>query len=105
MQVISIEEKAFYELLRQVIQHLDQHYSQKIEKWVTPAEAMAILGIKSKTTLQKLRDDGVIRFSHPERRIILYDRESLYEYLEAYAKEPFAKKRYNHGMRPSSAKE
>ena len=50
---------------------------------------MEILGIKSKGTLQKLRDEGKIRFSQPEKKIILYDRESIEQYLEKHAKDIF----------------
>lgn len=89
MQVICFEEKAFYELLNRVIDYVKQTHTHSAPKWVTPAEAMKILGIKSKTTLQKLRNEGLIRYSQPERRIILYDIDSLYEYLDGYAKEPF----------------
>jgi len=50
---------------------------------------MEILGIKSKGTLQKLRDEGKIRFSQPEKKIILYDRESIDQYLEKHVKNIF----------------
>jgi len=43
---------------------------------------MTKLRIKSKTTLQKLRDGGKIRFSQPEKKIILYDLKSIYSYLD-----------------------
>lgn len=92
MDVICIEDKAFLELMRRVIEYMKERDTRE-SKWVSPKEAMEILGIKSKTTLQKLRDEGLVRFTQPERRIILYDRESLYEYLEAFAKNPFALKR------------
>jgi len=39
--------------------------------------------------LQKLRDTGSIRFSQPEKRIILYDIDSIYAYLEKHTKETF----------------
>jgi Asp-tRNA(Asn)/Glu-tRNA(Gln) amidotransferase C subunit len=50
---------------------------------------MRKLRISSKTTLQKLRDEGKIRFSHPEKKIMLYDLDSIIEYLEKNAKETF----------------
>ena len=89
MQVICLEEPAFFTLIDKVVDYIKDKQQVKEDKWVSPEEAMHILRIKSKTTLQKLRDEGMIRFSHPERRIILYDRESLYDYLEGYAKERF----------------
>ena len=43
---------------------------------------MKKLRIKSKATLQKMRDEGVIKFSQPEKKIILYDADSINDYLE-----------------------
>ncbi len=56
-----------------------------VDRWISPNEAMQLL-ITSKTTLQKLRDEGKIRFSQPEKKLILYDIHSIDEYLEKYAK-------------------
>jgi len=50
---------------------------------------MELLGVKSKTTLQKLRDEGSIRFSQPQKKIILYDRDSVMDYLDKHAKDIF----------------
>jgi hypothetical protein len=36
-----------------------------------------------------LRDEGKIRFSHPQKKIILYDRDSIGGYLEDNAQETF----------------
>lgn len=89
MQVICLEESAFYELVDQVVQKLKEKHNIKKDKWVSDEEAMQLLKIKSKTTLQKLRDEGKIRFSHPQPRIILYDTESINQYLEKNARETF----------------
>jgi len=48
-----------------------------------------MMRIKSKTTLQKLRDEGQIRFTQPEKKIILYDSDSIIEYLEKHSKDTF----------------
>jgi len=61
----------------------------KEDKWISPEEAMTKLRIKSKTTLQKLRDEGKIRFSQPEKKIILYDSESIKEYLEKHSNDTY----------------
>jgi hypothetical protein len=50
---------------------------------------MEILNIKSKTTLQKLRDEGSITFTQPQKKIILYDHDSLLEYLKSHSKTSF----------------
>ena len=89
MQVICLEEEAFYALIEQVVHRIKEKKGIKEDKWISGEEAMKKLRITSKTTLQKLRDEGKIRFSQPEKKLILYDLESIYEYLEKHAKETF----------------
>ena len=89
MQVICLEEAAFYELVDQVVTRLRETSSQVNSPWVDDSEAMRLLGIKSKTTLQKLRDEGKIRFSQPQKKIILYDRNSIEDYLNRNARNTF----------------
>jgi len=88
MQVICLEETAFYALVEQVVERLKEKNGQK-EKWLSDEEAMKLLNITSKTTLQKLRDEGKIRFSQPQKKIILYDRDSILSYLDRHARNPF----------------
>lgn len=88
MEVICLEDNAFFSLVDRVVIHIKEATSKQ-DKWLSTDEAMAKLKIKSKTTLQKLRDEGSIRFSHPEKKWILYDADSIAEYLERHAKETF----------------
>ena len=89
MQVICLEEAAFYALVEQVVARLKETHGEEKEKWITDAEAMQLLNIKSKTTLQKLRDEGKIRFTQPQKRLIMYDRASIAAYLERNARNLF----------------
>lgn len=89
MQVICLEEAAFYALVEQVVARLKETHGEAKEKWITDVDAMELLNIKSKTTLQKLRDEGRIRFSQPQKRLILYDRDSIVAYLERNARNIF----------------
>lgn len=89
MEVICLQEDAFYALVEQVYERMKALHGQPIEKWIEDEEAMQLLKIKSRTTLQKLRNEGKIRFSHPEKKIILYDRDSILEYLENNAVDTF----------------
>ncbi|PSR55792.1 DNA-binding protein [Adhaeribacter arboris] len=89
MQVICLEESAFYALVEQVVARLKEKHNEEKEKWVSDEQAMQLLNIKSKTTLQKLRDEGKIRYSQPQKKIILYDRDSIDAYLEKNARNPF----------------
>jgi hypothetical protein len=85
MEVICLEDEAFYALIDRVVSRIKEKEGIKEDKWISTEEAMAKLRIKSKTTLQKLRDEGKIRFSQPEKKIILYDLQSIYSYLDQNA--------------------
>jgi hypothetical protein len=89
MDVVCLEERAFYALFDKVVEHIEKKFDQQPHKWIDGEEAMSLLNISSKTTLQKLRDTGKIRFSQPQPRIILYDRNSIDEYLENHAQDTF----------------
>lgn len=89
MEVICLQDEAFYALVDQVVQRIKEKQGVQEDKWISPDEAMKKLRITSKTTLQKLRDTGAIRFSHPEKKLILYDLDSIYTYLEKHAQETF----------------
>ncbi len=89
MEVICLEDKAFYALIEQVVQRIKERESITEDKWINGEEAMRKLRITSKTTLQKLRDDGAIRFSQPEKKLILYDTDSINQYLEKHARNTF----------------
>lgn len=89
MEVICLESEAFYGLVEKVVDRIKEKHNIKHDKWIDTEKAMELLKIKSKTTLQTLRDEGKIRFSQPQRKIILYDRDSIMEYLDKHAKETF----------------
>ncbi len=88
MEVICLEEPAFFSLIEQVVARLKPSDRQE-DEWMAPSEAMRLLNIKSKTTLQTLRDTGQIRFSQPQKKIILYARSSIKAYLEKHAQNTF----------------
>lgn len=91
MNVICIEEKAFQGLLDRVFEYVESKMEQDTpSKWMDKKEAMQALRIKSVTTLQKLRDEGKIRFSQPEKKHIVYDGNSINQYFETHVLEPFA---------------
>ena len=96
MDVIVIESKAFKEILNQQNEKFEKTI-QKISKdgnvkeWIDESEAMEILGIKSKSTLQRYRDMRLIRFSQHGLnggRIIKYDKLSILKYLNQNAIDP-----------------
>ena len=89
MEVICLHDTAFYTLVEEVVKRLKDSQKIKEDKWISDTEAMQKLRIKSKTTLQKFRDEGKIRFSQPEKKIIVYDIDSINEFLEKHAKNTF----------------
>lgn len=89
MNVICLQDEAFYSLVEEVVSRMKDKQNVSEDRWIRTELAMELLSIKSKTTLQKLRDDGKIRFSQPYKKVILYDRLSLLELLEKNAKDLF----------------
>lgn len=89
MEVICLQDDAFYALVDEVVGRIKRENNIKEDKWINGDEAMRLLNIKSKTSLQNLRDEGKIRFSQPQKKVILYDRDSINTYLESNAHETF----------------
>jgi len=83
MRVIVFEEDSFYELIDElttrIIRNVEKRYSQK--EWLSEIEAKELLGIKSKSKLQVMRDDLQIEFSQ-FGKIIRYSRSSILDFLE-----------------------
>lgn len=88
MNIISIEENAFYELVETVIKRSEEKKVQD-NLLISGEEVMKLLYIDSKSTLHKLRDTGEIRFSQYGKKIILYEKASALKFLERYACETF----------------
>jgi len=75
-------------LVEKVLDRL-QTNSEVLPKWIDEEEAKALLHVKSKTTIQKLRNEGLIRYSQLGKKMILYDRDSILAYIETNAKSTF----------------
>lgn len=89
LDIICLESEAFYVLVEDVVERLGGATNKEPEKWINAEEAMKLLHITSRTTLQKYRDEGSIRYSQPSRKVILYDRDSILEFIEKHAKDTF----------------
>jgi len=89
IEIICLESEAFFNLIDRVIERVKLSEPKPGDKWISGPEAMRMMRIKSKATLQKMRDEGRIRFSQPEKKIILYDADSIRDYLEDFVYEPF----------------
>lgn len=89
MEVICLQDDAFYELVEQVVQRIKDKNGIETNKWISAEEAMQKLRITSRTTLQKYRNEGKVRFSQPEKKHIVYDAASIDAFFEKYSKDPF----------------
>jgi hypothetical protein len=89
INIICIESDAFYALIDEVVNRISEKHNISQDKWIDDIETMKLLNIKSKTTLQTYRDNGKIRFTQPSKKVILYDRESIMQFLENKAKDTF----------------
>ena len=89
LDIICLESAAFYALVEEVVNRLNEKNNIGQEKWIDDEEAMKLLHITSKTTLQKYRDEGLIRFSQPSKKVILYDRESILDFINSKSKDTF----------------
>ncbi len=88
-KTICLEDDAFFALIEEVVDRISEKEGVKQDKWISGKEAMHKIRITSPTTLAALRNSGKIRYTQPEKKIILYDNDSIDEYLEKHAKETF----------------
>ena len=84
-----IESESFYKLVKVVVERLKAEHNITENRWISAAEAMQKMGISSKTTLQRYRDAGLIKFTSPGGKIILYDLQSINQFLEKKSHQTF----------------
>ncbi len=93
MEVIVLESEAFQNLKKELMQLVRTTIREAKEEalanmdpandWLSAVEAKELLGIKSKTKLQELRDCDEIRFSKAGK-VIRYSKKSILEYLNRH---------------------
>jgi hypothetical protein len=87
---ICLNSDAFYELLSHVVEHITETYRlEKADRWVSTEECMRLLNIKSRTTLWELKTEGKIAYSQISKKVILFDRHSILEFIDSNKREVF----------------
>ncbi|GAB3343286.1 hypothetical protein GCM10027429_33680 [Marivirga atlantica] len=91
MEIIVFEKEAYQKMHKDLINLVKQAIREAKEEalanadpandWLSTEEAKKLLGIRSKTKLQELRDIEAIRFTK-HGRIIRYSKKSILEYLD-----------------------
>lgn len=88
MEIIVFERDAYYRMMfevmsmvKQVVKEAQNDTSKQKEiDWIEVDEAKKLLGLKSKTVMQRLRSNGDIVFTKYGKKI-KYSRKSIMEYL------------------------
>lgn len=84
-EFLFVKRQDLKEELRLIMTETISEY-KKDKVWITAKETMALLAIKSATTLQMLRNTGKIEFSQPMKKLILYKKVSVLDYLEKHSR-------------------
>jgi len=90
MNVIVLDSEAFEQLKREFRGYVKQAVADVLadkkvaenSDWIALAEAQKLLPFKSKTSWQKLRDTGTIKFTQFGRKI-MYSKKSIIDYLNS----------------------
>lgn len=87
MKVITMDEASFYSLIDEVIEYVRNKTQTPQKRFLTKKEALDKLSVCA-TTLQKLRDTQAIRVIRLSPRKLLYDAQSINEYINRNAIDP-----------------
>lgn len=88
-KTIGFRKDLIEEIAQRVCQYLQEQSIISTQQWINEKDAMALIGITSKTSLLKLRNSGQVRFSKVFNKNIMYDRASIIELLNKHAHETF----------------
>ena len=65
------------------------HKIESLPDWIDESEAMKLLNVSSKTTLFAYRTEGKIRYSQMGKKILLYSRSSINDFISKHTKHTF----------------
>ena len=85
--ILIADEETFYRLLTEFVERY-QAANKKEKIWLTKDETLALLGV-SASTLAKLRKEQAVIFSKIASKNILYNRESLLNYIKKNSYETY----------------
>jgi hypothetical protein len=85
MELIVFESAAYWKMQEDLISKFKaalKEATKKEDDWISTDEAKQLLKVKSKSKMQQLRDDGLIKFSQHSRKNIVYSKASILDYLK-----------------------
>lgn len=83
MEIIVFEKQAYYKMVEEMKKAVKDaaKNGKEVKEWLSTSEVKELLGFKSKSKMQQLRDSGDILFSQ-HGRTIKYSQKSIVEFLE-----------------------
>jgi hypothetical protein len=85
MEVIVFETETYWKMQEQLMKMFqDALRDAQIapDDWISPEASKALLGVKSKSKMQQLRDTNAIKYSKHSRKLIRYSKSSILAYLK-----------------------
>lgn len=85
MEVIVFEKAAYWKMQEKLISMFEvalKNAQPHDEEWISTQEAMDLLGVRSKSKMQELRNTNAIKYSKFGHKLIRYSKPSLMVYLK-----------------------
>jgi len=82
MQFVMMDTAVFDEIINQVITTVKMKMKTKPVDWIDEAKAKELLGVSSKSTMQRFRDEDRIIYSTVTKKNIMYSKSSILRYME-----------------------
>ena len=85
MEIIVFEKETYWKMqteLMKMFRDSLKEANKPAEDWISTEEAKLLLGVKSKSKMQQLRDTNAIKYSKHGRKFIQYSKASILDYLK-----------------------
>ena len=85
MEIIVFEKETYWKMqteLMKMFRDSLKEANKPAEDWISTEEAKLLLGVKSKSKMQQLRDANAIKYSKHGRKLIQYSKASILDYLK-----------------------
>ncbi len=85
MEIIVFEKETYWKMqteLMKMFRDSLKEANKPAEDWISTEEAKLLLGVKSKSKMQQLRDTNAIKYSKHGRKLIQYSKASILDYLK-----------------------
>ena len=86
--LLLADEETFFRLADEIVERLEAKRTI-IPEWISEADALKLLHLRSKTSLWKLRTNGAIEYSAISSKHFLYSRSSIENFINAKRQKTF----------------